>query len=210
MPLTTIDPVPALVAIDLQEGLRTAPTTPHAPAEVIVRTAELARTFRDRGLPVLLVRVTDDGAGFSPGRTDQGRQRGLARPEGWDVVVDELADLGDAVITKRNPGAFVGTDLDLQLRRRGATQVVLTGISTSGGVEGTARAAHDLGYHVVLVTDAMGDLEQASHHHSVEKIFPRIGETTTTAALRDAFGAARPAGGCRRVDVSGPRRSWRR
>jgi nicotinamidase-related amidase len=180
MTLTAVDPVAALVVIDLQEGLRAAPTVPSPPDDIVARTAALARAFRDRGSPVLLVRVTVDGAGFSPGRTDAGRRGTGTRPEGWDEVVAELADLGDSVITKRNPGAFVGTDLDVQLRRRGVTQVVLTGISTSMGVESTARAAFDLGYHVVLVTDAVGDLDEASHRHVVERVFPRIGETTTT------------------------------
>ncbi len=115
-------------------------------------------------------------------------------PAGWDEIDDALAGHPtDAVVTKRNVGAFVGTDLDLQLRRRGVTQVLLTGVSTSMGVEGTARAAHDLGYHVVLVTDAMSDTDQATHHHSVDAIFPKIGETTTTADVLSALGAAAPA-----------------
>jgi nicotinamidase-related amidase len=58
------------------------------------------------------------------------------------------------------------------------------------GVEGTARAAHDHGYHVVLVTDAMADTDEASHHHSVEKIFPKIGETTTTDEVLAALDTA--------------------
>jgi nicotinamidase-related amidase len=87
------------------------------------------------------------------------------------------------VVTKRNVGAFHGTDLDLQLRRRGITQIVLGGIATSMGVESTARAAHDHGYHVTLVTDAMADMDADVHRNSVERIFPRLGETGTTAEI---------------------------
>ena len=61
------------------------------------------------------------------------------------------------------------------------TQIVLAGIATSAGVESTARNAYDLGYHVVFATDAMTDRDADAHRHSVEKIFPRIGETDTTA-----------------------------
>lgn len=57
----------------------------------------------------------------------------------------------------------------------------MTGISTSAGVEATARSAYDLGYNVVLVVDAMTDRDADSHRHSVEKIFPRLGETDRTA-----------------------------
>ena len=77
-------------------------------------------------------------------------------------------------------GAFHGTSLDHFLRRRGVTQVFLTGIATSIGVESSATNAHDHGYHVVLVTDAMTDMDPVSHQHAIEKIFPRLGETTTT------------------------------
>jgi nicotinamidase-related amidase len=80
-------------------------------------------------------------------------------------------------------GAFPGTTLDGYLRERGVTQIVLTGIATSIGVESTARNAYDHGYNVTLVVDAMTDLNADSHRHSVEKIFPRLGESTTTGDL---------------------------
>jgi len=89
----------------------------------------------------------------------------------------------DIVVTKRNWGAFFGTDLDLQLRRRGVTQIVLAGVATSIGVESTARAAHEHGYHVTLATDAMTDRDGDAHRNSIEKIFPRLGETGTTAEI---------------------------
>ena len=77
-------------------------------------------------------------------------------------------------------GAFFGTSLDAILRKAGVTQIVLAGISTSIGVESTARAAHELGYNVALVTDAMTDRSAEAHRHTVETIFPRLGETDTT------------------------------
>ena len=86
----------------------------------------------------------------------------------------------DYVVTKQAPGAFLGTPLDDYLRQRAVTQVVLGGISTSLGVESTARSAYDLGYNVTLVVDAMTDRDADAHRLSVEKIFPRLGETTMT------------------------------
>jgi nicotinamidase-related amidase len=53
-------------------------------------------------------------------------------------------------------------------------------VATSLGVESTARSAYDYGYNVVLVVDAMTDRDADAHRHSVEKIFPRLGETATT------------------------------
>ncbi|MFF4255768.1 hydrolase [Streptomyces sp. NPDC001663] len=185
MTVTALDPRTALVVIDLQAGVVAAPTQPYTGAEVVTRSAELADAFRAHGLPVVLVRVSfaADGADLVPGRTEAPRPGG-ARPEGWDALVGELAGHpGDITVTKRNWGAFHGTDLDVQLRRRSVTQIVLTGIATSIGVESTARAAHEHGYHVTLATDAMSDLAPEAHRNSVERIFPRLGETGTTAEI---------------------------
>ncbi|MET9381666.1 hydrolase [Streptomyces sp. NPDC002928] len=185
MALTALDPRTALVVIDLQAGIAGAPTQPYSGADVVARSVELADAFRAHGLPVVLVRVSfaADGADAAPGRTEAARPGG-ARPEGWDVIVPELAGHpGDITVTKHNWGAFHGTDLDVQLRRRGVTQIVLTGIATSIGVESTARAAHEHGYHVSLVTDAMSDMDAEAHRGSIERIFPRLGETGTTAEV---------------------------
>jgi nicotinamidase-related amidase len=67
------------------------------------------------------------------------------------------------------------------------TQIFLTGVATSAGVESTARSAYDLGYHVVLVVDAMTDLNAEAHRHTVERIFPRIGETETTERVLEVL-----------------------
>ncbi|MFJ9539579.1 hydrolase [Streptomyces sp. NPDC101225] len=185
MTVTALDPRTALVVIDLQAGIVAAPAQPYPTTEVVTRTAELADAFRARDLPVVLVRVSfsGDGADAVPGRSETSRPGG-ARPAGWDAIVGELAGRpGDITVTKHNWGAFHGTDLDVQLRRRGVTQIVLTGVATSIGVESTARAAHEHGYHVTLATDAMTDLDPEAHRNSVERIFPRLGERGTTAEI---------------------------
>ncbi|MFF4604861.1 isochorismatase family protein [Streptomyces sp. NPDC001339] len=179
MPATTLDPTTALVLIDLQKGIAALPTAPLPSAEVIERGARLAAAFRARALPVVLVNVT----GVAPGRTEA-PLRGDTPPADWAELVPELdRQPGDIVVTKQHWGAFHGTNLDLELRRRGVTQIVLGGIATSFGVESTARAAHEHGYHVTLATDAMTDLDETSHRNSLEKIFPRLGETDTTEAI---------------------------
>jgi nicotinamidase-related amidase len=175
MPLTKLDATSALVVIDLQKGIVGLPTV-HPAGEIVARCAQLARAFRERGLPVVLVSVS----GGAPGRTDAGRPK-FSFPPDWTEFVPELEQQpGDHLVTKQRWGAFLGTDLDDYLRRRGATQIVLTGVATSIGVESTARSAYDLGYNVALVVDAMTDREADAHCYSVEKIFPRLGETATT------------------------------
>jgi nicotinamidase-related amidase len=63
------------------------------------------------------------------------------------------------------------------------TQVIIVGLATSFGVESTARQAYDLGYNVVLVTDAMSDMRAEAHDNSVSRIFPILGETGTTGDI---------------------------
>jgi nicotinamidase-related amidase len=178
MPLTKLDTVAALVVIDLQKGIVGLPTV-HPASEIITRAARLAHAFRGRGLPVVLVNV----AGMAPGRTDAGMPK-VSRPADWAELVPELEQqAGDYLVTKQRWGAFLGTSLDDDLRKRGVTQIILGGISTSAGVESTARSAYDLGYNVVLVVDAMTDRDADAHRLSLEKIFPRLGETDTTDNL---------------------------
>jgi len=178
MPLTKLDPIAALIVIDLQKGVVGLPTV-HPAGEIVRRSAQLARAFRERGLPVVLVRVT----GSAPGRTDAGRPK-YSFPSDWTELVPELEQApGDQVITKQRWGAFLGTALDDYLRQRGVTQIVLTGVATSVGVESTARSAYDLGYNVALVADAMTDKDAEAHRHSIEKIFPRLGEVANTDDL---------------------------
>ncbi len=175
MPLTTLDTHAALIVIDLQKGIIGLPTV-HPAAEIVGRAAQLARAFRKRGLPVVLVNVT----GRAPGRTDAGPPK-FSFPPDWSELVPELErQPDDHLVSKQRVGAFIETSLDDFLRRRGVTQVFLTGIATSAGVEATARSAYDYGYNVVLVVDAMTDRDADAHRHSVEKIFPRLGETDTT------------------------------
>jgi nicotinamidase-related amidase len=174
MTVSQLDPVAALVVIDLQKGVLAIQTEP--PTSVVVaRTALLAEAFRAKGLPVALVNVV----ARAPGRTSN--PRSFNPPPGWEQLAPELGAVDtDIRVTKYNVGAFQGTGLDMQLRRRGVTQIFLTGVATSSGVEATARAAYDHGYNVVSVIDAMSDGDLASHQHAVDVQLKKVGETATS------------------------------
>ena len=175
MPLTKLDENAALVVIDLQKGITSLPTI-HPASEIIGRAAQLARAFRQHSLPVVLVNVS----GRAPGRTDAGAPK-FAFPPDWTELVPELEQQpDDLLITKQRVGAFIGTSLHDELQRRGVTQIFLTGIATSAGVESTARSAYDHGYNVVFITDATTDRDADAQRYCLEKIFPRFGETDTT------------------------------
>jgi nicotinamidase-related amidase len=175
MPLTQIDPVAALVVIDLQKGVAGMPVAPYTAVDVIANSAKLADAFRKKNLPVVLVNVE----GRAPGRTDT--TFSFNPPPDWAELVPELnRQPADYTVTKHQIGAFYGTALERILRRAGVTQVFLTGIATTMGVEASARSAHDHGYHVVFIEDAMSDMSAENHKHAVATTFARIGEVTTT------------------------------
>lgn len=179
MPLTTLDPMTALIVIDLQKGLIDRNFI-HPIGEILERTRLLIDAFRSKHLPVVLVSV----GGRLPGRTEQGPRTALKYSEDFAELVPELGQQpSDLVVTKQGWGAFATTPLDRWLKDRGVTQVVVTGVATSVGVEATARQAYERGYHVTLALDAMTDLREEPHQYSIKNVFPRLGETGSTQEI---------------------------
>ena len=172
----------ALVVIDLQKGIVGRQTAPY-PSDMVVKNATaLADVCRQHDMPVFLVRVN-----ASHDRKDMLRPTADAAmpmqtpPPDWAEIVPDLGPKpGDFVITKHQWGAFYGTELDLQLRRRGVTTIILCGISTNIGVESTARFAYEYGYQQIFAEDAMAAISAEEHHATVAKIFPRIGRVRST------------------------------
>jgi nicotinamidase-related amidase len=173
----------ALVVIDLQNGIANPERklSPYTAAQVIQNAGKLIHAFIGKGAFVVLVRVSSiDGKDMFKPKTDL-NLRPVQYPEGWDNLIPELANIKNAhVITKRQWGAFYGTDLDLQLRRRGIDTIVLCGVSTGIGVDTTAREAFQHGYHQIFVEDAMTAGTKEEHEYVCKTIFPRIGKIRTT------------------------------
>jgi nicotinamidase-related amidase len=181
----------ALILIDLQRGVVGRPLAPRSAADVVKNAARLAIAFRALKATVVLVNVAfhpdirdllnppvDSPAPFNP----------AVLPPDWTEIVPEIGpQLGDLLITKHQWGAFYGTELDLQLRRRAVRSIVLGGIATNIGVESTARDAYERGYHQVLVEDAMAAMSAEAHEFPVKNIFPRLGNVRSTEQVLAAL-----------------------
>jgi nicotinamidase-related amidase len=181
----------ALVLIDLQQGILGFGKAPRSGEAVVTAAAALAKRFREVDAPVVLVRV-----GWSADFGDALKQpvdQPAALPPGglpanwWDFPAELAVEEHVIKITKRQWSAFYGTELDLQLRRRGIQTIVLGGISTNIGVESTARAAHEHGYSLVLVEDAMSCTAPEHHRASLDFIFPRLGLVRQSADVLSAL-----------------------
>jgi nicotinamidase-related amidase len=184
MAISALDPTTALVVIDLQKGFAALPTT-HPMKDVVSNNVALLEAFRRRKLPIVLVNVD----ARAPGRSERSFST-AGMPAGWTELLPELnRQADDHTVTKRTWGAFTNTGLEQHLRERGVTQVVVTGVATSAGVESTARQAHELGFNVALAVDAMTDMDPAAHDNSVTRVFPKMSETGTTRELLDLIHA---------------------
>lgn len=183
----------ALVLIDLQRGITGGTTLPYAALDVAQRAAKLAQACRDAGVLVVLVRVEVGPSGILfPSVTTDIERPAFNMPEGWaDLLPDLGITPGDVVVTKHQPNAFFGTDIDIQLTRRGIRTILLGGISTNIGVEATARAAHERGYDQIFVEDAMTAREADLHEFPIRRFFPTIGRVRSTSDVLAALSEAK-------------------
>ncbi|OKS87572.1 isochorismatase family protein [Mucilaginibacter polytrichastri] len=193
--ITAIDAKTALVLIDLQKGIVSLPTA-HLTSQIVEKSAQLVAAFRSKNLPVIIVNVNPLGAKWTQARVEQStapkgeeaiaQAKAAMEQSGFFDIVPEIANIttpDDIFITKNTWNAFYNTVLHDSLQRFGITNIVLAGIATSIGVEGTARAASEHGYNITFAQDAMTDMHLSAHENSVKTIFPRIGEVDDTAAI---------------------------
>jgi nicotinamidase-related amidase len=176
----------ALVLIDLQKGVATTPTAPRLASEVVDTASHLAERFRKAGSPVVLVNVNfakDFGDALRQPVDKPNTRFANGIPEGFSDLVDGLARPTDIRVTKHQWGAFYGTDLDVQLRRRGITTIVLGGVATNMGVESTARQAWERGYAVVIAEDATASITAEMHAFAIREILPRISRVVAAADI---------------------------
>lgn len=191
--ITALDKQTALVLIDLQKGVVKMETA-HPVKEVLSNSAQLISAFRSLQLSIVVVNVNPIGAAWTKARVEQPTvprnpivqtlaKAALSISGFTDTVPEIKVQPGDILITKKTWNAFYDTSLHEDLQKRGITGIVLAGISTSIGVEGTARAASERGYNISFAIDAMTDKSPEAHHNSLQHIFPRIGETGSTREI---------------------------
>ena len=175
--VTEIDKNTALIMIDLQNAVLGMPLIQPIP-ELIENTNKLITAFRKAKLPIVFVTVNPSG--FKTTRVEGGVQPKMQLTESQLALASDLdTQEQDIYITKHTWAAFYETNLQEELQKRNITGIVISGVATSIGVEGTARSAVELGYNISFAIDAITDRFEEAHHHSMTKIFPRIGELDT-------------------------------
>lgn len=174
----------ALVLIDLQKGIVSRETKPHPSGVVLENSKKLLDKFRANSMPVFLVHVNFTPETSLKVKSDSSIPRSGSTPSDWAEFAPEIAPTdSDVIISKKQWGAFYGTDLELHLRRRGIDTIVLGGIATTYGVESTGRFAYEYGFQQIFAEDAMSDLSEESHRIAVEYVLKRMGRVRKTEEI---------------------------
>lgn len=174
--ITSLDQKTALVLIDLQKGIVAFPQVADVIGGVLGNASKLVAAFREAGQPIVFINVDPGDSRWPQTRKDSGNNRMAFPPEFIEIAEGAGVQPGDTIITKHSWGAFWETELHNHLQQLGVTGIVLGGVSTSIGVEGTGRQAFELGYNISFAIDAMADTLASAHEHSIKTIFPRMGE----------------------------------
>ncbi len=183
----------ALLVMDVQTGIVARFASDPGRLEPLRAAVDAARAA---GIPVIFVRVA-----FRPGFPEVSPANrsfsAIAQGGSWATdpemaaihpAVDPRPD--DLVVTKLRVSAFTGSDLEVLLRARGLTHLVLAGIATSGVVLSTVREAADRDYRLTVLADGCLDMDPEVHRVLIEKLFPRQADVLTVAGWRAGLAAA--------------------
>ena len=182
--MPTLDPrATALILIDLQQGIVPAAKGARTGEEIVAGARNRAARFREAGAPVILGQAGFTAETRPSQQVDRPNLPPGGTPPEFSELVPGLREPGDVVVLKHHWGAFTGTDLDLILRRRGVTTVVIGGIATNMGVESTARSAWELRYNVVVAEDITGSRSAELHDFAVANILPLIARVCGSEAI---------------------------
>jgi nicotinamidase-related amidase len=168
---------------------------------VIEQIGELIKSARTAGVMLIFIQMTvlPNQASDSPAqirfnlRMHDGHH-GDAEPlryaldgsEGQQFVPGLEPRDGELVVKKYRSSGFWGTNLDLLLRSNGIKSVVVTGCTTEGCVESTARDAMFNDYYVVIATDAVGSDDPKQHDASMYLMARRF-DLATAESIRQTW-----------------------
>lgn len=175
----------ALLVMDMQMGI--LPRLPQQGKALVEKVAHAINVAREKEILIIFVRV-----GFKNGMHEIS-----ANNKSFSALKNKFsnADLAnfmqmhtqlgmtdkDIVIDKKRVSAFCGNDLEIILRANTISQLILTGVATSGVVLSTLREASDKDYQLTVLSDACTDFDEEVHQFLIEKIFPKQADVLTIA-----------------------------
>jgi nicotinamidase-related amidase len=174
----------ALLVMDVQAGI--VGMLPDSQA-ILASTAKAIAHARAKKIPVIYVVVGFRQGGPEISMNNKGfaafkeRLAGVNMDDFMKVHPDVAPAAGEVTVIKRRVSAFAGSDLEVVLRAFGITNIVLTGISTSGVVLSTTREAADKDYRITILADCCADRDEEVHRVLTAKILPHQADVLTAA-----------------------------
>jgi len=196
-----IDPkTTAVIVVDVQNDfchsdspLARAGNDMSAAQEMVPRLLQLIDAARGVGTTIIWVKVLHFEYTTSPVGTEH-RQR--TRPSAQLICQEGTfgaefyrvePEPGEPIVVKHRYSAFVDTDLQLILRSRGITSLILTGVATNVCVESTARDAYMRDYYVTFVEDCSATYDQAKHDATLRNMADHFGVVVTADQVVEAW-----------------------
>jgi biuret amidohydrolase len=177
-----------LIVWDMQLGIAGRASNRN---EIVPRIKVLLAHYRARKLPVVYSQHTTPPTDWTnPAMARSWSRRGVpsgsfrlvpGMPE-WEILPELAPRPEELVLSKTTPSFFVGTPLEEMLRYRHVETLVLTGVSTEAGIMGTARHASTLGFHPLVVEDAVGSMTKEGNEEAL-RVLRSLSDVETTEQI---------------------------
>ncbi len=175
----------ALLVMDCQVSIVNS-LAPSERDKVLSNLAKAIGGARKAGIPVIyvVVQFREGHPEISPRNTMFSGIKGAGRLRELDPdarICNEIGPQpGEVIVTKKRLGAFTGSDLEVVLRSQGIDTLVLTGVSSLGVVESTARFAFDMDYRLFVIGDCCSDRDPEANEIAITQLLPRISTVCST------------------------------
>jgi ureidoacrylate peracid hydrolase len=158
---------------------------------VVPAIMDLVAAARNRGVPVFWIKANYDPDGLPEGMLVKQREKSAeiccgSGSWGHDFYRVTAAQ-GEPVIEKRCYSAFVGTDVEEQLRRRGIHTLVFAGVQTNVCVESSLRDSVCRGFYAVLASDCVASHTAPLHEATLNNVRFLFGDVIDRAAIMGAW-----------------------
>ena len=180
---------PALLVIDVQNGFVSkggsydllGMETSHY-REVIPKIRDLINLCKNIRIPIFYTQAVRESSGIDlltrshkilpKSREERIKKKPICVRETWDAeIVDEIKPSeGDHVVIKRRDSAFHDTEIGVWLRSLEIDTLIFCGIDTSICVETSLRDAFNIGYDVVLISDATASNNKKHYESTLENV----------------------------------------
>ncbi|WP_158384886.1 cysteine hydrolase family protein [Candidatus Nitrososphaera evergladensis] len=174
---------------------------------VLPNICSMVSLCRDKGIPIFYMMAVREPSGvdlltkthkFLPKPREERIESAPICVKGtWDAdIIDSIKKSVDTsspnVIIKRRDSAFFGTELDKKLCDLKVDTVIICGVDTSICVETSLRDAFNLGYDVVLVSDATASMDAKRYECTLEDVRNFFGLVLDSKSLLKEVGQQVP------------------